>query len=65
MITIVDKKNDAIDGTAIFELRGKSSDAKPVGFFDSALVGNGSTFIEMDTGKVYMFDGENQGWEEL
>lgn len=65
MVTIIEVKNKSIDGTAVFELRGKSSDAKPIGFYNEALVGNGSTFLEMDTGNVFMFDEENQKWEEL
>lgn len=65
MITIVDVKNKSIGGTAVFELRGRSSDSKPIGFYSEALIGNGSTFLEMDTGRVFMFDEENQNWEEL
>ena len=41
-----------------WDLRGLSSDNKPT---DSQLP-NGSTFIEMDTGKVYMWDKENTQW---
>lgn len=37
-----------------------STDAKPV---DGIL--NGSTLIELDTGKVYMFDEENGEWREF
>jgi len=65
LITIVKVSNISIDGTAVFEFRCKSSDDKPVGFYDVAIVGNGSTLTEMDTSKVYMFDGENQSWGEL
>lgn len=39
-------------------LRGLSTDEKPTD------VGNGSEFIEMDTGKLYRFDGENGAWLE-
>ena len=28
-------------------------------------VGNGSSFIEMDTGSVYLFDKANAEWHEL
>lgn len=38
---------------------GKSTDAKP------ANTRNGSTFFEMDTGKVYMFDGDAKTWLEI
>ena len=43
-----------------YEYRGLSTDAKPV-----EKAGNGSVFIEMDTGKVYIFDEENLIWIEL
>ena len=33
--------------------------AKPEG------VENGSTFLEMDTGKVYIYDAANAQWREL
>lgn len=42
-----------------WELKGLSSESKPL---DAP---NGSTFIEMDTGNVYMFDAENGTWYEL
>ena len=41
----------------IYEYVGKSTDEKPTSF-------NGSKFIEMDTGKEYFFDGDEQGWSE-
>lgn len=46
--------------TSIFEMRGKSTDIKPI---DD--IPNGSTFYEMDTGKVYMFDFDNKIWREM
>lgn len=42
-----------------WDLRGLSSDAKPTD------CPNGSTFLEMDTGKVYAFDKTNTQWREL
>ena len=44
-----------------YDFRGLSKDIKPV----SEYVGNGSTFIEMDTGKVFMYDAENKIWKEV
>lgn len=44
-------------GTGIFDIRGKSTDQKPVNG-----VPNGSSFYEMDTGNVYMFDGDTNTW---
>lgn len=44
-----------------FDLRGLSTDTKPTG----ERVPNGSAFVEMDTGKVYMYDAANAQWCEL
>ena len=38
----------------VYDLRGLSTDQKPL-----ENVGNGSTFLEIDTGKVFIFDKEN------
>ena len=42
------------------ELRGLSTDTKPTEGIE-----NGSIFIEIDTGKFFMYDGENQQWKEI
>ena len=47
-------------GEKTYEFRGLSTDVKP-----TERVGNGSIFIEIDTGKVYMFDKKNIEWKEL
>ena len=52
MITITNEKT--------YEFRGLSTDEKPV-----ERVGNGSIFIEIDTGKVFMFDEQNKVWKEI
>lgn len=62
MITAV--KNDVILGgdatpRAILEYRGLSTDAKPVGAI------NGSAYIEIDTGKVFLYDAIGQTWHEV
>ena len=43
-----------------YELRGLSTDEKPV-----ESVGNGSIFIEIDTGKVFLYDADNKVWREI
>ncbi len=50
-----------INGTADYaaDVRGLSTDTKPT------TCPNGSTFVEMDTGKVYIFDAENAQWREM
>lgn len=40
------------------EYRGLSTDTKPTS------CGNGSVFIEMDTGKIYFFDASTGDWLE-
>jgi hypothetical protein len=44
--------------TVIEEYRGLSTDTKPTLRADR----NGSVFYEMDTKRVWMYDGENQAW---
>lgn len=46
------------------ELRGLSTDTKPTTIKGSP-IGNGSVFIEIDTGKVFMYDLSNQTWNEV
>lgn len=41
--------------------QGLSTDTKPAG----ASTPNGAAFIEIDTGKGFMFDAENKEWHEL
>lgn len=54
------------DKTVIYvELRGLSTDGdKPTTVGDKT-IGNGSTFIEMDTGKIYFYDLDNEQWREV
>lgn len=49
----------------ILELYGKSSDIKPIDFIDGMQVINGSIFIEIDTGKGFLFDEQNKTWREV
>jgi len=46
------------------EFRGLSTDTKPIKVGEK-YVDNGSTYIEMDTKKVYFYDLENQQWREF
>ncbi len=60
--TIVDSEGGAEYSTV--ELRGLSTDTKPTEI-GGKKIDNGSTFIEVDTGKVYMYDLENKQWNEV
>ena len=46
------------------ELVGLSTDVKPKEV-DNKVIGNGSKLIEMDTGKLFFFDVENEEWKEF
>ena len=60
MITLDKQIQDVGDTIATNETYyGLSTDSKP-----TTGVGNGSIFIEMDTGKGYFFDLENNEWHE-
>ena len=56
-----------VTGDSVREIRGLSTDKKPVNadLEEGEIIPNGSVFIEMDTGKVFMFDYDNQRWLEL
>lgn len=45
------------------ELRGLSTDTKPTEL-NGKTIGNGCVFIEIDTGKLFFFDGDSKTWKE-
>lgn len=51
--------------SAVCEITGLSTDTKPIDKIDGVCIGNGSTFIEMDTQKVFIFDKQNLKWREF
>lgn len=64
MISIYSQKDKDNNTKMEVELRGLSTDEKPL-TIKGAVVDNGSVFIEIDTGKVFMFDLEHQQWKEI
>ena len=63
MITI--SKTEKYNGNKrLVELRGLSTDEKPTSL-SNKVVENGSIFIEIDTGKIFMYDLENEQWKEM
>ena len=65
MITIFRKNETSTTGNdREIELRGISTDTKPEAI-DGRDIANGTVFIEIDTGKLYMFDAENKQWKEM
>ena len=59
------RKYGAKYNTTFCSLCGLSTDTKPTGSFDGVGIANGSEFIEMDTGKKYMYDAESSVWNEV
>ena len=47
-------------GVWVHDVRCLSTDTKP-----TEGIHNGSTLLEMDTGKMYMFDKDNEQWREI
>lgn len=51
------------EGRIIYgELRGLSTDTKPTTIGENE-IGNGSAFIEIDTQKIFFFDGVSKTWK--
>ena len=44
------------------ELYGLSTDTKPTVKFKNTKIENGSSFLELDTGDLFLYDGENDQW---
>lgn len=58
-------KTEKTQGNYIMtELRGLSTDEKPV-MFEENIIDNGSTYTEIDTGDVYMYDLESEDWFKI
>lgn len=55
---------EKLSGYVLMSLSGKSTDVKPTETFKGANIKNGSTFYEIDTGKVFMLDGDTHEWVE-
>ena len=51
------------NGSAQFDLRGMSTDTKPTGTFHGDDIGNGSSFLEIDTLNVNFYDEDSQTWK--
>ena len=50
--------------TVVQELgfKGKSTDTKPTHYWNGQAIPNASTFYEIDTGNIYMYDAEANTW---
>lgn len=63
MITIrnQEKVQDRLDMTML-ELRGLSTDEKPINKYKTLNIANGSIFIEMDTEEIFFYDEQTSVW---
>lgn len=67
MVTICgNSKNNLRENKSyiLVDLRGLSTDDKPTKI-DTDLIENGSTFIEIDTGNLFLYDLDNEEWQAL
>lgn len=70
MITIAKTENIKVlsaktnERLVVAELRGLSTDTKPENIGD-IIIDNGSIFIEINTGKIYLYDLQNKQWNEV
>lgn len=49
---------------AVMTMAGLSSDEKPTGIYSGTVIANGSNFIEINTGKTFMYDSTGEAWHE-
>lgn len=63
MVTLI--KYGAHYNTNVMEIRGLSTDTKPVGKIDGMSIPNGSIYTEIDTGVDSMYDEEHDTWYEI
>lgn len=55
-----------VTGDKVQEIRCLSTDTKPTNSnLKDGVMPNGTILLEMDTGKVFMFDYDNQRWIDL
>lgn len=68
MVTIYSKTNQYTNSdnrqVATYEFRGDSTDTKPTADGDN-IIENGSVFIEIDTGTVFIYSRDNEEWNEV
>ena len=54
----------AYSNETAMSLFGLSTDTKPIDKYKNTILPNGSTYYEIDTGKLFMYDAQNQQWYE-
>ena len=48
---------------ALFSFNGLSTDTKPTETMDGIKIGNGSSFLEIDTQEIHFYDGASDTWK--
>lgn len=56
-------KTNVKTGLALFAFNGLSTDTKPTIEMDGIQIGNGSSFLEIDTKDMKFYDGESNTWK--
>lgn len=64
MITVLEEivSNYVNSSDKLYRFQGLSTDGKPTGTYGGVGIENGSSFLEMDTGKIYYYDEQNAEW---
>jgi hypothetical protein len=65
MIRTVDAHDVVTDKVIYMEYSGTKDDEKPTSLEDGKVISTGSTFLEVDTGDVYLFDEVNSEWHKV
>lgn len=72
MVSYIDRKydttlftNGSIVNSYIYSFTGLSTDTKPTRTYKNTQIQNGSQFLEMDSGKLYMYNETSHTWVEF
>jgi hypothetical protein len=72
MVSYIDRKYDttlftggSLVNSYIYSFTGMSTDTKPTRTYKNTQIQNGSQFLEMDTGKVFMYNEAAHAWVEF
>ena len=69
MVSYIDRKYDttlftggSLVNSYIYSFTGLSTDTKPTRTYKNTQIQNGSSFVEMDTGNVFMYNETSHAW---
>lgn len=58
------RRTDEGQIVSLFKMKGLVADTKPTGEYDEMVIANGSTFMEIDGDKFFMYDEEHEEWKD-